>query len=59
MRGARRDQQLMDREASLLRIAGEQAEFERSLQRGLEMAPTEEAAYEIVGQALTTQSPPY
>ena len=57
MRGARRDQRLMTREAALLRAAGEQADFERSFQRGLEMAPTEEAAYEIVGQALSMIAP--
>jgi diguanylate cyclase (GGDEF)-like protein len=52
VRGARREQHHLRAEATALRIAGEQAAFEGSLQRGLEMAPTEEGALDVVQQAL-------
>lgn len=53
MKGARRDQRLMANEASALRTAGRQAEFERSLQSGLDMESTEDAALDVVRQALS------
>ncbi|MFI5042541.1 MAG: hypothetical protein ACHQNA_11965, partial [Acidimicrobiales bacterium] len=52
MRGARRDQRAMSAEAVELRTGREQAEFDASLQRALEMAPTEEAAVAVVRKAL-------
>lgn len=57
LRGARRDERLFNNEAHELRLAGEAAELEGSLQRGLEMASTEEGTYAIVRQALTIVAP--
>ena len=57
LRGARRDQRLLTAEASELRTAGQRGEFEASLQRGLDMEPTEEATFEIVQQALMMAVP--
>jgi diguanylate cyclase (GGDEF)-like protein len=54
MRGARRDQRLLISEASALKLAVRQADFERSFQRGLEMEPREESTYYIIGQALSS-----
>jgi diguanylate cyclase (GGDEF)-like protein len=53
MRGARRDQRLLISEAAALKSAAQHADFERSLQRGLEMEPSEESTYDIIGQALS------
>jgi diguanylate cyclase (GGDEF)-like protein len=53
LRGAQRDQRQLASEAEALRIAGTQAAFEGALQRGLQMAPTEEASFDIVEQALS------
>ncbi|MEQ1787306.1 MAG: GGDEF domain-containing protein [Acidimicrobiales bacterium] len=57
LRGTRRDERLFDHEANELRLAGEAAELEGSLQRGLEMAPTEDAAFGILRQALAVVAP--
>jgi diguanylate cyclase (GGDEF)-like protein len=57
MRGARRDQRQLTTEAEALRAAGKQAEFEGSLQRALEMAPTEDAVFDVAGQALWLIAP--
>jgi diguanylate cyclase (GGDEF)-like protein len=43
----------MTTEADALRLASKRGEFEASLQRGLEMAPTEHATFGILEQALT------
>jgi diguanylate cyclase (GGDEF)-like protein len=54
LRGARRDDRTLRTESDAIRVTAEAAEFEGALQRGLEMAPTEGDALEIVGQALST-----
>jgi len=53
---AGRDERHLLAEADALRTAGEQAEFAASLQRGLEMEPSEEATFEIVKRALVMTS---
>ena len=55
--GARRDQRRFAAETAALRLAGQTADFEGSLQRGLEMAVTEELALDVVGQALSLVAP--
>lgn len=50
---ARRDQRRFDAETTALRLAGQTADFEGSLQRGLEMAPTEDLAIDVVRQAIS------
>ena len=57
MIGARRDQTRLSTEALALRVAGESAQFEGSLQRGLEMAATEEASFQVVRRALAMVAP--
>jgi diguanylate cyclase (GGDEF)-like protein len=52
-KGARREQASMITESATLRLTSARADFEASLQRGLEMAPTQEATLEILAQALT------
>jgi diguanylate cyclase (GGDEF)-like protein len=56
---AGRDERYLVSEAVALRTAGEQAEFAASLQRGLEMEPSEDATFEIMKRALalTTDAP--
>ncbi len=51
--GARRDQHRFEAERVALRLAGDTSDFEGSLQRGLEMAPTEELAVDVVRQAVS------
>lgn len=55
--GARRDRDRFTSEAAELRTAAEHADLETSLQRALEMEPTEEASYSVIAQALTIVSP--
>ncbi len=55
--GARRDQRQFAAETAALRFAGHTADFEGSLQRGLEMAATEDLAVDVVGQALSLVAP--
>jgi len=52
VRGARRDQRATTREAEAMRTAQEQAKFDAALQRALEMAPSEDAAVDVVRKAL-------
>jgi diguanylate cyclase (GGDEF)-like protein len=56
---AGRDERYLLSEAAALRTAGEQAEFAASLQRGLEMEPSEDATFDIMKRALalTTDAP--
>jgi diguanylate cyclase (GGDEF)-like protein len=51
LRGALRDQRLLATEADALRAAGEQAEFEGALERGLDMESSEESAISLLAQA--------
>jgi diguanylate cyclase (GGDEF)-like protein len=57
LRGARRDQRLLITEALAMRLTAKNASFERSLQAGLEMAPTEEASFDVLNQALSIAAP--
>ncbi len=57
LRSARRDEQLLRSEAAAMALAAEQAEFETSLQRGLEMESTEDNAYPVLSQALAAVAP--
>jgi diguanylate cyclase (GGDEF)-like protein len=50
---ARRDEQKFHDETAALRAIGQQANFEGALQRGLEMAPSEDAAFAVVSQAVS------
>jgi diguanylate cyclase (GGDEF)-like protein len=56
---AGRDERYLLSEAAALRTTGEQAEFAASLQRGLEMEPSEDATFDIMKRALamTTDAP--
>jgi diguanylate cyclase (GGDEF)-like protein len=56
LRGARRQQRSMSAEAAALRLTSEQADFEASLQRGLEMAPTQGETLRVLEQALVMVS---
>jgi diguanylate cyclase (GGDEF)-like protein len=53
LRSARRDERRFHSETTALRTAARHSALETSLQRALEMESSEEAAYDIVGQALT------
>ena len=57
LRGARRDEHQMTREAGALRTAAERADLEGSLQRGLEMESTEEGAIAVIRQAVDIVAP--
>jgi diguanylate cyclase (GGDEF)-like protein len=57
LRGARRDENRFTAEAAATRIARDEAALEGSLQRGLEMAATEEHAFDIVDGALAVIAP--
>jgi hypothetical protein len=54
LRGDRRDERLMTNETAFLAAVARRADFETSLQRGLEMQPTEENAFGVLRQAMTT-----
>jgi diguanylate cyclase (GGDEF)-like protein len=53
MRGSRRDDRRMTAAAAAMKAEARYANLETSLQRALEMEPTEEAAYDVIAQALT------
>ncbi|HEX2783766.1 MAG TPA: GGDEF domain-containing protein [Ilumatobacteraceae bacterium] len=55
--GARRETRQFAAETAALRSAGQTADFAGSLQRGLEMATTEDLAVNVVGQALSLVAP--
>jgi hypothetical protein len=57
MRSARRDERLMAHETALLADVALRADFETSLQRGMEMQPTEEATFGVLRQAMDAVAP--
>lgn len=57
MRGSRRDERAMHADATAMKTAAEFAKLETTLQRALDMERTEEAAYDVVAQALTIVAP--
>ncbi len=52
LRGAFRDEHVLARSQADRALEQRQSDLETQLQRGLEMEPTEEATYEIIGEAL-------
>ena len=56
-RSANRDEKLLESEAVRMRATARRADLETSLQRALEMVPTEESSFDVIGQALTQVNP--
>jgi diguanylate cyclase (GGDEF)-like protein len=59
MSSAHRDQRRFTEETAAMRTAAKRADLETSLQRALEMEPTEESSYPVVTQALTIVAPEF
>ena len=57
MRGARRDEQKMRTDATTMKAAVEFGKLDTSLQRALDMQRTEDAACDVIEQALTLVAP--
>jgi diguanylate cyclase (GGDEF)-like protein len=57
LRGSRRDERRMHADATAMNAAARFANLDTTLQRALDMERTEEAAYDIVEQALTIVAP--
>lgn len=57
LRSARRDERVYAAETAAMSEASARAAFETSLQRGLEMEPTEESVCTVIGQALAEAAP--
>ncbi len=57
MRGSSRDERGVQADATAMKAAAEFAKLETTLQRALDMERTEEAAYDVMAQALTMVAP--